>query len=153
METTLPLLTRDEARGMLTVSGGRPVSFRVESDAFMGEIKATYYLSDAGGEGHALASHWREKITEYLRLERNYFHAQADAMLADEVWQSALVRKFKGDAGNARYDTRGYSTPNLKKLSREFSEASRTMSRTLENWREFKRKNFNGCENMIVFSR
>ena len=35
---------------------------------------------------------------------------------ADDAWSEALKRTFGMNAGDARYDARGYSTPELKRL-------------------------------------
>lgn len=43
-------------------------------------------------------------------LQRRIYQA------ADDAWQAALVRQYGKDAGDARYDARGYSTPELQRL-------------------------------------
>lgn len=39
-----------------------------------------------------------------------------EAMAADTAWSKALIEKFGNKAGDARYDKRGASTPELEAL-------------------------------------
>jgi len=58
------------------------------------------------------------------------WHAwQAAWQAADDAWSKELRRLFHRDAGTARYQARGTSTPELKRLHDEFRRAG-------DAWRE-----------------
>lgn len=68
----------------------------------------------------------------YAKRERNvatkhtaYYKAQQ----ADTAWQRELERVYGRSAGDARYDSRGISTPKLKKLHAAFRKASNALNR------------------------
>lgn len=44
-----------------------------------------------------------------------------EAIQADEAWSAELQRIFRGRAGDARYDSRGTSTPKLRELYARFA--------------------------------
>ncbi len=46
------------------------------------------------------------------------------AVGADEAWSEALRCQFGGNAGDARYDSRGVSTPELEILHHNFRTAN-----------------------------
>jgi hypothetical protein len=64
-------------------------------------------------------------------MNHNLYHA---AINADNAWSSELTRVYGRNAGDARYDSRGYATPELKQLSDAFLIAC-------EVWREEMRSN------------
>lgn len=55
-----------------------------------------------------------------LEMEQLYYAALA----ADSAWSAALQRCFGRKAGDARYDKRGVSTPELQQLHQNFRIAN-----------------------------
>ena len=55
-----------------------------------------------------------------LDMEQLYYAALA----ADSAWSAALERCFGGKAGDARYDKRAVSTPELQQLHQNFRVAN-----------------------------
>ena len=55
--------------------------------------------------------------------------AIAAAQQADDAWQAALEEAYGRHAGDARYDTRGVSTPALAALAERKIETCRNMSK------------------------
>jgi hypothetical protein len=55
-----------------------------------------------------------------LEMEQLYYAALA----ADSAWSAALERRFGGRAGDARYDKRAVSTPELQQLHHNFRVAN-----------------------------
>jgi hypothetical protein len=49
------------------------------------------------------------------------------AQAADDAWQAEIVRLFGGQAGDARYDDRGHSTPHLAHLQQAKYAADREL--------------------------
>jgi hypothetical protein len=49
------------------------------------------------------------------------------AQAADDAWQAEIVRLFGKQAGNARYDDRGHSTPHLADLQQAKYAADREL--------------------------
>lgn len=49
-------------------------------------------------------------------MAKPILQATQQAQLADDLWQAELVRLYARQACNARYDARGYATPELKRL-------------------------------------
>jgi len=67
-----------------------------------------------------------QNIGDMIALYRN-------AERADDTWQTELVRVFKRQAGDARYDERGYSTPLLAQLMKNKLDADKAYSYYLRN--------------------
>lgn len=51
------------------------------------------------------------------------------AYAADDAWQAELEKEYGKDAGDARYDERGYATAELAALKAGFLEASAALRR------------------------
>jgi len=73
-----------------------------------------------------------EKPAPELPEHEQAYHA---AKGADEAWQLELCRLFGGNAGDARYDQRGVSTPKLKELCAAKIAAD---ERLAETWRKLR---------------
>ena len=64
-------------------------------------------------------------VNQQLPNESDKAHPFAlyyEAMSADNAWQDELDRLFGKRAGDARYDQRGVSTPNLAALHQNFRQ-------------------------------
>ena len=76
-----------------------------------------------------------QEDTEYERARRAAIQAYHAAMKADALWTAELVKAFGAGACNARYDSRGGSTPELARLSASKSAADTHLHKTWDDLR------------------